>query len=315
MKKIMLVVFVTIFASFLGFAAGKADNTASTQAKKTVLFGEGNNKVEVPFKPKRVAVIEFSALDIIDQLGEGSSVVGVVKKVPVKHLVKYINDDKIVNLGSPKEIDMEALVEQEPDLIVIGSRMAKKFAEFSKIAPTILVKVDATKGYMASFKENVLGLAAIFGKTKDADKILADFDARLAAIQKVAQGKTALVTIVSKNAINTLGPNSRGSIISNEMGFDNMAKEVDSSHGNQVSVEYLVEKNPDYLFVLDRDTAINAVGSKLAKEVIENDLIKESKAYQNGTIIYLTPDVWYLAEGGIKSTDIMFSDVEKGVLK
>jgi iron complex transport system substrate-binding protein len=33
-------------------------------------------------------------------------------------------------------------------------------------------------------------------------------------------------------------------------------------------------------------------------------------AYKNGHIVYLTPDVWYLAEGGITATDVMLRDLE-----
>jgi iron complex transport system substrate-binding protein len=48
--------------------------------------------------------------------------------------------------------------------------------------------------------------------------------------------------------------------------------------------------------------------------VIENDLVKQTSAYRNEHIVYLTPDVWYLAEGGITATDIMLKDLETGML-
>ena len=71
--------------------------------------------------------------------------------------------------------------------------------------------------------------------------------------------------------------------------------------------------NPDYLFVLDRDSAINTEGAKLAREVMENELVKKTSAYQNGNVVYLTPSVWYLAEGGITATDVMLRDLEEGL--
>lgn len=32
-------------------------------------------------------------------------------------------------------------------------------------------------------------------------------------------------------------------------------------------------------------------------------------------IIYLTPDVWYLSEGGITATDRMLKDLEEGIFQ
>ena len=66
--------------------------------------------------------------------------------------------------------------------------------------------------------------------------------------------------------------------------------------------------------MLDRDSAIGAEGSQTAQEVMENEIVMKTNAYQSGQIIYLTPDVWYLAEGGITATDTMIRDLEQGVL-
>ena len=77
----------------------------------------------------------------------------------------------------------------------------------------------------------------------------------------------------------------------------------------------LLDKNPDYIFVIDRDYARNVEGSKAAKEVMENEIVMKTDAYKNGNIVYLTPDVWYLAEGGVMATDIMISDLEGAILK
>ena len=61
-----------------------------------------------------------------------------------------------------------------------------------------------------------------------------------------------------------------------------------------------MEKNPEYLFVMDRDAAIGTDGAQLAKEIVENELVMDLDVYKNGNIVYLAhPAVWYTAEGGI----------------
>ena len=96
-----------------------------------------------------------------------------------------------------------------------------------------------------------------------------------------------------------------------------MDAEIDTStHGNEASFEFIVEKDPEYIFVLDRDAAIQTEGAQLAQEVMENDLVKGTQAYQNGNIVYLAhPAVWYTAEGGITALDLMLQVLESELLE
>lgn len=54
--------------------------------------------------------------------------------------------------------------------------------------------------------------------------------------------------------------------------------------------------DPDWLFVLDRTSAIGEEGVS-AKEVLNNPLMHNTKAYKNNQIVYVSPDS-YLAFGG-----------------
>ena len=80
-----------------------------------------------------------------------------------------------------------------------------------------------------------------------------------------------------------------------------------SPHGKEVSYEYVLEQNPDILFVVDRTKAIGGDNSK--NNVAENELVKQTTAGKEGKVVSLTPDVWYLSGGGIKSTELMIQDV------
>ena len=69
------------------------------------------------------------------------------------------------------------------------------------------------------------------------------------------------------------------------------------------------------MFVLDRDAAIQTEGAQLAQEIVENELVMDTRVYQDGHIVYLAhPAVWYTAEGGITALDIMLQDLESAVL-
>lgn len=297
-----------------GCAKGTEETIAATVEPSVVSIDHSLGTTKVPFDPQKIAVLDLAALDIIDVLGVGDRVVGIPKSSSVSYLKSYVENDKIVNVGSVKEVDMEALNALQPDLIFIGGRLSSEYENISKIAPTISVNIDNEAGYMKSFTQNVNHIASIFGLEEKAVELTSSFDQRIAALNQTASGKKAIVGLVTSGSLSTLGNGSRCSVITNEVGFENAATDVDSTHGDTASFELLLEKDPDYMFILDRDTAINAEGAKVAKEVMENEIVMKTTAYQNGKIIYLTPDVWYLSEGGITATDIMLKDLETGIL-
>ena len=149
-------------------------------------------------------------------------------------------------------------------------------------------------------------------------ELMADSDGRIAALSEFAAGKTAIVGLVTSGSYNVLGNDGRCSMIGREIGFENIGVDANidtSTHGNEASFEFIVEKAPDYIFVLDRDAAIGTDGAKLAQEIMENELVMGTDAYKNGNIVYLAhPAVWYTAEGGISALDIMLQDLESELL-
>ena len=163
-------------------------------------------------------------------------------------------------------------------------------------------------------------IASIFGLEELVDEMVTDFDERIEAIRAEYEGSDAVVGMFSGSSYNVLGNDGRCSIIGRELGFNNLgvgAGEITSTHGNEASWETIVQLNPEYMFVMDRNSAINSTeGNPAAKDAIENDLIKELDVYKNGNIIYLAhPNVWYTAEGGIQALDVMLQDIENELMK
>lgn len=292
-----------------------AAETVGAGNQETITVVHSMGTTNVPYEPQRIAALDLAALDILDSLGLGDKVVGIPKKSSVSYLTSYIDNSGIVNLGSVKEVDMEALNSLEPDLIIIGGRLASEYENISKIAPTIGVQIDHEEGYLNSARKNVENIASLYGKESEAERIFADFEVRVQSLNAAAEGKTSITGLVTSGSMSTLGNGSRCSLITNEVGFENAAADVNATHGDTASFELLLDKNPDYIFVLDRDTAINSEGAKVAKEVMDNEIVHKTDAYQNDRIVYLTPDVWYLSEGGIQATDRMLTDLEEGVIR
>ncbi|HBT95196.1 MAG TPA: hypothetical protein DEB24_03420 [Coriobacteriia bacterium] len=213
-------------------------------------------------------------------------------------------------------MDMEALAEAEPDVIFIGGRLSEQYEALSRIAPVILVALDTkTDTFLGSLESNLNMFAEIFDAGDAVADYVADFTERVEALQKATAGETCLITMVSSGSVSVVGNNGRGTLIDTQINIENVAGEVGDTHGDSASFELLLDKNPDWIFAIDRDSAIGSEGAKAAKEILENEIVRGTDAHKNNRIVYLIADAWYLASGGIEATDIMLSDLEKGILK
>ncbi|MBT2602756.1 siderophore ABC transporter substrate-binding protein [Bacillus sp. ISL-53] len=313
MKKLSLLLLVAMLA-VVAVACGSDKEKEESSAKKesakseeiTVKHQLGETKVKT--NPEKVVVFDMGALDTLDKLGVE------VAAVPHDGLPEYLSkyEGTTENAGGLKEPDFEKINEIAPDLILISGRQSEAYEELSKIAPTVFVGVDTTK-YMESFEENVTLLGKIFDKEDEAAKQLASVEENINALkEKAPTDKTGLIVLSSGGKVSAYGPDSRFGIIHDVFGVPAVDDKLEvSTHGQSISFEYIAEKNPDYLFVVDRDAV--AGDGAAAKKTIENDIVKNTKAFKEGNIIYLDPNYWYLSGGGLESVDAMVKEVSEGI--
>ena len=304
-------------------AASDASTASSGEEKPETITVKSLNAnkeevdLEVPYDPERIAILDMACLDILDSLGVGGRVVGSAS-TSLDYLQDYVTDENIENLGTIKEADMEAVMACEPDVIFIGGRLSSSYDALSEIAPVVYLSTDTEIGVVESVRKNASTIAAMFGLEDQVDELMADFDERIENLAAFAEGKTAIVGMCTSGSFNVLGNDGRCSMIGREIGFENVGVDANadtSTHGNEASFEYVVEKNPDYIFVMDRDAAIGTDGAQLAQDIMENELVQGTDAYKNGQLVYLEhPAVWYTAEGGVQALDLMLQDLETTLL-
>lgn len=304
-------------------AASDASTASSGEEKPETITVKSLNAnkeevdLEVPYDPERIAILDMACLDIIDSLGVGDRVVGSAG-TSLDYLQDYVTDENIENLGTIKEADMEAVMACEPDVIFIGGRLSSSYDTLSEIAPVVYLSTDTEIGVVESVRKNASTIAAMFGLEDQVDELMVDFDERIETLAAFAEGKTAIVGMCTSGSFNVLGNDGRCSMIGREIGFENVGVDANvdtSTHGNEASFEYVVEKNPDYIFVMDRDAAIGTDGAQLAQDIMENELVQGTDAYKNGQLVYLEhPAVWYTAEGGVQALDLMLQDLETTLL-
>lgn len=311
MKKVLLsfiiVVFALVAAACGADKSGSKDNSSKAdKATEEVTIKHDLGETKVKKNPKKVAVFDFGVLDSLDKLGV--DVAGVPQKVVPPYLKKY-EDKKYTNIGSLKEPDFDKLAEMNPDVIFISGRQSQVYDQLSEIAPTVYVDIDPAY-YMDSFKKNMNIIGKIFGKEDQVKDELGKIDDKINDVKAKAEKSDdkALIILANDNKISAYGKNSRFGLIHDVLGVKPADDKIEAStHGMNVSFEYVKEKNPDILYVVDRSTAIGE--GKPAKGVVENDLVKSTNAYKNDKIVYLDPYYWYLSGGGLESVPEMVDEV------
>jgi len=265
----------------------------------------------VPDNPQKVVVLDLGALDSLRELGVKDRVVGVSKGSMPDYLSEF-SDDKYADMGSLVEPSFENINEAEPDLIIASPRQRKVVDRLKEIAPVFYIDNNYTD-YYASFQQNILALGKIFNQESAAKEKLALLDKRFSALETLTKNKTALVTLVNESKISAFGDKSRYALVYQKFGFTPIDTNLSgSTHGNSVGFEYVAEKNPDYLLVVDRTAAITDKVNN-AQTVLNNEIINKTKAARNHHIVYLNAANWYLAFGGLQSMNTMIDEIAHAV--
>jgi len=302
------------FGKSLAVALGAALLLApavSSAAEIVVKHAQG--ETTLPGVPSKVLVLDIPSLDTLDALGVD------VAGVPGSNLPPYLSkyaDEKYTKVGTLFEPDYEAVNAAGADLMIIGGRSAAKYPDLSGMLPTIDMTIDPA-AYTDNVKANVVKLGEVFGKQAEATELTARLDGKLTALKGLAaDAGTAMILVTTGGKVGAYGPASRVGWLHKEMGFKPVADDIDDRFhgGDVVSFEYILEANPDWIFVIDRDAAVGQVAEgQAAKQILDNELVAQTNAWKNGHVVYLDPAAAYIVSSGYNAINTLVDQVSEAV--
>ncbi len=272
----------------------------------TVTHAQG--ETTLPGVPQKVVSFDFAAIETLEAIGV--EVAGLPGSNLPAHLEKYASDD-YAKVGSLFEPDYEALAALEPDLIIVAGRSSTAYPELANLAPTVDLSNEWTNFY-GSIKTNAEIIGEIFDKEAEVAALIAETEAKVEASRAAAAdaGK-GLVVLTSGAEVTAYGPGSRFGYIHETLGVTPVIEDVEAAtHGDSISFEFILETNPDLLFVIDRDAA---TGQGAAAAILDNELVGETTAWQNGDVVYIDPVRAYIVNGGLISFGIMADQVTEAL--
>lgn len=275
-----------------------------------IIVKHAQGETVLPDTPKKVLTFDLATLDTLDALGV--EVAGVPSALIPAYLSRYEGGD-YAKIGSLFEPDFEAVNAAGPDLIIVAARSAAQYEALSKIAPTIDLTIDPDN-FLQGAEENARKLGVIFDKEDAADALIEKLDKSVAALRETAKdaGK-GLIILTNGGKVSAYGPGSRFGWLHDDLGVLPAVEDVEAAtHGEAVSFEFILKTNPDWLFVVDRDSAVGSDGQS-ARQTLDNELVAATTAAREGNIYYADAVRWYLVGGGMTALQAEVDAITKAM--
>ena len=268
--------------------------TVPVQADELLMIEHAQGQTQVQNLPKTVAVLDWSTLDTMAGLGVQAQ--GIRNSNILPPMLSEYEDARFVRIGTLFEPDYEALKNLQPDLIILGRRAAGQYAEVAKYGPTLDLTPNPND-MLGSVVRNTEILGQIFDREQQAAELTAKLQASVKQLQTLsAQQGTGLTLLTTGGKMSAFGIGTRFGMIHDVFGVQPAVADLKvGRHGQSVSYEFLLEANPDWLFVMDRDAAIGREGVA-AQQMMDNELVQATEAGAKGQIVYLEPVGWYLLD-------------------
>lgn len=265
--------------------------------------------------PERVVAFDMSELDSLDQLG--APVVGIAKDYVADFLSKYRDDPSVADVGTTIQPNLERLHGLKPDLILISPLQAQSYAELSQIAPTVYDDIDLGNKHgnvIATAKDHLTLLGRILNKQQLAQEKIAQIDAKVEQTRKVTEGRPekALIVLHNNGAFTSYGVKSRYGFVFDTLGVKPASTDMEAGlHGQPISNEFIQQADPDILYVIDR-TAVMERRPALNLDSLDNPLLRKTKAWTQGRVIFVDAQTWYLCTASVTCLDRMADEVMQG---
>lgn len=282
-----------------------ASAALSVQAAELLTIKHAQGETQVQKLPKTVAVLDWSTLDTMAVLGLEAQ--GIPNSNVLPPMLKQYADDRFVKVGTLFEPDYEALQNLKPDLIILGRRAGGKYNEVSQYGPTLDLTPDPSD-MLNSVVRNTEILGQIFDREQKAHELTEKLQSSVQKLQTLSADQgTGLTLLTTGGKMSAFGMGTRFGMIHDVFGVKPAVADLKvGRHGQAVSYEFLLEANPDWLFVMDRDAAIGREGVA-SQQMMDNELVAATEAGSKGQIVYLDPVSWYLLDNsglGVMQTSV-----------
>lgn len=257
--RLLIISILVIFILTACSSRNANDTDVSSEASDTTrkITDSLEHSIQVPKNPQRIIGTYLEdylvALDKkpIAQWTVGSGSV-----------LEYLQD-KLADIPTISyDLPYEYVLNYEPDLLLISSSdlvEGNKYNEYSKIAPTYVVK----NGEDVTWKDTFKDVAKVLGKEKQAKEQISKYEKDAAKLKtdlkkSIGDKSVAVLWVTNNSAFVVAEDRASGPLLYNDLGFKapSVVAEISknaTSDWSAISNEKLAELDADYIFLVDSD--------------------------------------------------------------
>lgn len=296
-KTIVLMTALTLLSSFMvGCSKSPAQNTDTSATQSTLNIAEegtwprtivdaAGNEIVLEKQPKRITLPHivymeyFLLLDTPPTAAAIGNALGETEGLDKSELfAPYLKDVDMMVVGSSKDLNLEAVLESDPDLLVTfySPTFLETYNQLVEIAP--VVQLD----YNSTWQEQLSIIGSILGKEALAEKHIEAIEKKISDTNnKLGQYKDKTLGVFRTDGKSFIAQGSSKYYevfgITKPKGFPEVA-----SPTNTTSLEGIADMNPDYI-VFQHNYDV----SKAFVESLETSSVWQSlDAVKNGRVYY-----------------------------
>ncbi|KXL52223.1 Fe(3+)-citrate-binding protein YfmC precursor [Anaerotignum neopropionicum] len=263
-------------------ASTETEETKDTAKWPRTITDAAGHEVFLDKQPERITLLHSYYMEDFLALGTpptscaiGNSLGQTEELSSSEMFAPYLKGVEIMDLGSAKEINLEAILESAPDVIVTFAAQGgvdENYDQLVQIAPVVLLD------YTATWQNQLLGCAEIVGKETKAQYLIAEIEEKISDAKKVAQKYPDRTFVLFRT--DSKGFITRGNAVYYET-FGLTRSEGYPDTYETISLEAVTEMDPYYIvFQHNYDAATTFVESMKDSSVWQSlDAVKNGRIY------------------------------------
>lgn len=280
-KKIMSLFIIGILMST--FVVGCGSNNVESKDNKVTVVDQLGREVELDGTPEKIVSSYYVSTSLLINLGVQDKLVGIEAKAKTREMYKKVAKELIdlPAVGTSKEINVEECANLNPDLVIIPTRLKEFIPKFEELKiPVIAIEPET----LDQFKETVKLIGKAVGKEEKANKLVNYYDDTISKVKELNKNLTEKQNVYlagSDSVLKTCTSKMYQNYMFEVCGGENVTKELTDGYWTTISVEELVKKNPDVIYMV-------GYASYSKDDILKDERLKGVNAINNNKV-YVFP--------------------------
>ncbi|MBQ0005620.1 MAG: ABC transporter substrate-binding protein [Clostridiales bacterium] len=267
-----------------GCSGNLTDEDASGEYPLTVVDQAGR-EVTIDNEPESIVSPYYISTSLVMALGLGERLVGVEDNAQLRPIYQLSNPDilELQNVGSVKELDIEAVAALEPDLVILPMKLKSAVEPLEELGITVIIINPESQELL---EESIVLVATATAVKERGDELLGFINEKKEFLTEKLKDTESVSVYMGGNS-DFLSTASNG-MYQNELielaGGKNVAGEIEDTYWVMTSYEQLLKWNPSYII-----TASSAGYS--VKDVLNNSSVAICSAVKSRNVYHMPDNV------------------------